>query len=195
MKILHFFLILLCPVLCSAEIDVNFNASYESSSSSIIIRWQNNSENIRAFTLQKSFDNAVWRDIHVLPRTEFGSKTLEKFEDRNPGKLNFYRLKIDYGNRISYSDIILIQPGASFKTWKLYYTQNNMIFLEYQGARAIEGVIAVFVRNTSGLALVRKRFSPMDRKLTVPIDNLGRGIYIVSITIGNELVWSQQFSK
>ncbi len=195
MKILSTIAFLFTNFLSSAETDVNFNASYEPSSASIIIRWQNNPEKIRSFTLQKSYDNVRWQDIHTLPRSAFGTKTQEKFEDRNPGKQNFYRLKMDYGNIISYSDIIMIQPGASFKTWKLYYPGTNFIYLEYQGARTIEGVISVYVRNLSGNALVRKRFSPMDRKLAVPIDNLGRGIYIVSIVLGNETIWSQQFSR
>jgi hypothetical protein len=195
MKFLVALLLFLAPIVCFAEMDVNLNASYEPSSTSLTIRWQNSVKNIRSFTLQKSYDNSRWEDIYHIERNEFSLKSTEKFEDPYPAKQNFYRLKIDSGGKILYSNIIAIQPGSSVKSWRMLMPASSLIFLEYQGARAIEGVISVFVRNMSGNALVRKRYSPMDRKLSVPIDNLGRGIYVVSIVIGNEPVWSQQFSK
>ena len=195
MKSLAAMLIFLTPFVCFAEMDVNLNASFEPLSSSITIRWQNSIKNIRSFTLQKSYDNSRWENIYYLGKTEFSFKSTEKFEDPYPAEQNFYRLKIDSGGKILYSNIIAIQPGSSIKSWRMLMPASSLIFLEYQGARAIEGVISVFVRNMSGNALVRKRYSPMDRKLSVPIDNLGRGIYVVSIVIGNEPVWSQQFSK
>lgn len=71
-----------------------------------------------------------------------------------------------------------------------------MINLQYNGGEPIQNAVGVFIRNSYGYVLTKKRFSSINRHLQVPVDNLGRGIYEIYIAEKyDKMVWSQRFAK
>ena len=72
----------------------------------------------------------------------------------------------------------------------------DILNLQYNGSNLISGVISVSIQNMTTRQIFHKlRLASTNRFIQIPVSNLGRGLYIVSISIGNEIVWNQQFNK
>ena len=71
----------------------------------------------------------------------------------------------------------------------------DVLTLEYRGIESIKGVINVFIQQPSGRIVYRLRSSSLNKKITIPVDNLGRGIYDIRIIVQGEIVWNQRFVK
>jgi len=190
-------MILLCiSVYSSAQLKVFLTANYQKSSGIILLKWQNTLNGIRSFTLQRSSDQTRWEDIYSVSSTQFNVKRQEKFADRPQSTQIFYRLRIDSGGVVLYSAAVFVDISQTFDSWKMYpIPVTDWLLLQYEGGEILNGVVSVYIQNISGYTLVRKRFSSIGRIFRIPVNNLGRGVYVITVLINSKKVWSRKFVK
>lgn len=196
MKVVSFMILLCISVYSSAQLKVFLTANYQKSSGIILLKWQNTLNGIRSFTLQRSSDHTRWEDIYSVSSTQFNVKRLEKFADRPQSTQIFYRLRIDSGGVVLYSAAVFVDISQTFDSWKMYpIPVTDWLLLQYEGGEILNGVVSVYIQNISGYTLVRKRFSSIGRIFRIPVNNLGRGVYVITVLINSKKVWSRKFVK
>ncbi len=175
-----------------------FTAVLDSKKKTVHIKWEHNSAQIKAYTVQRSTDNKTWQDIALQRSIENSIPRIFYFEDKSPAEgQNYYRLKsTSTANEIEYSKSIIVITGSANKGWVMYPVPvKDFLTLEYRGAEPIKGVINIFVQQSSGRIIHRLRSSSLNKSITIPVHNLGKGFYDIRIMVQGELVWNQRFVK
>lgn len=177
----------------------SLTAVYEDNRQLVKLKWNHNDSNITTYILQRSSDNYSWFDIFNIPITLPEKNTFKNYKDENPlpGK-NFYRIKAILNNgNLSYSKSIIVIIGKPGNNWIMYPVPvRDILNVEYNGSNLISGVIGITIQNMVTRQIFHKlRMASTNRLIQIPVSNLGRGLYLINISIGNELVWHQQFSK
>ena len=177
----------------------SLTAVYEDNRQLVKLKWNHNDISITTYILQRSSDNYSWVDLFKIPITLPEENTFKTYKDQKPlpGK-NFYRIKaiLNNGNS-SYSQSITVIIGKPGNNWIMYPVPvRDILNVEYNGNNLISGVIGITIQNMVTRQIFHKlRMASTNRLIQIPVSNLGRGLYLINISIGNEVVWHQQFSK
>ncbi|MFT3910523.1 MAG: hypothetical protein QM737_13945 [Ferruginibacter sp.] len=182
----------------ASAITPNLSAVYDAEKNVIKLKWQNNDPRTTGFVLQKSNNNYNWTDVYILEASAFSENKIEKYVDEHPDPTtNYYKLKqvIDKDN-IEFSPVITVIMGQSTNSWVVYPVPvTSFLKLQYTGSEPITDAISVFILNSYGKILTRFRSSSLSRIISVPVSNLGKGIYGVRIMLMDKVIWNQQFVK
>jgi len=173
-------------------------ASYDAMARIVEIRWKNKELQANLFILQKSSDQVEWTNLDTLYNAADFNEQLIIWEDRNPvpgGCL--YRLKtvVDENNFTLSRPVYVEVNKAAFSWSNIPSYQNNLLKLHYTGTGTIGGVINLYIQTRGGKVLLRSRFSSFTRYIEVPVDNLGKGNYYISMFVEGELIWRERFIK
>ena len=182
----------------SAQNKTSLTALFDKNTGTVKLRWQNVSDAI-LYSLHKSKDNYIFTEIFTVKAVDFIKGDFIKYNDYKPteGK-NYYRLKIYKNNAaVEIQPSVMLVTGKSENSWVIYPVPVGPILnLQYNGNNAIEGVITVLIQSvTSGTIFTRLRLASTSRKITIPISNIGKGTYDISIYVSNNIVWSQRIIK
>ncbi len=175
----------------------NLVAVYEAQVNAVTLKWQNTDAGKTSFILQRSHDNHLWNDITYAGAGENRKNKLISYTDfRYYHDVTYYRLQINQSGLVRYTESISIQIGTGNGNWIMYPVPvGSIINLQYRGSEAIQDVIAVFIINSYGYVLSRKRYASLARQIQLPVDNLGKGFYEIYIMINERIVWKQAFIK
>jgi hypothetical protein len=66
---------------------------------------------------------------------------------------------------------------------------------QYNGTQLIQGIIGISIERSNGMVFHRLRFASSSRLIQIPVGNLGRGLYYISMHINQQLVWKKAFYK
>lgn len=171
---------------------------YDAKKKAVNIKWQQKFPGIKSFIIQRSADNAEWTDIARQETVNFDpNKTYQFIDYKITDGQNYYRLKcITEKSQAEYSVSVMVITGTSETSWVMYPVPvKDMLTLQYKGAEKIPGVVNVFIRNVNGRIITRVRSASLNTIIRIPVDNLGNGVYDVSIIIADEVVWNQRFVK
>lgn len=173
-------------------------ASYDALARTVEIRWKNKELQANLFILQKSSDQVEWTNLDTLYNTIDFNEQMIIWEDRNPvpgGSL--YRLKtVVDENNYSLSRPVYVEVNKAAYSWtNIPSYKKSLLKLYYTGAGTIGGVINLFIQTRSGKVLLRSRFSSFTNYIEVPVDNLGKGNYYISMFVEGELIWRERFVK
>ncbi len=182
----------------SKSTNFEFTAVYDASTNAVVLKWEHKSNKTGTYVIQQSSDNKNWSDI-ALQSISLNMQTFSfKIEDKKikPGE-NYYRIKfIEVTGDTNMSPAIMAIIPSTFKNWVMFPVPvKDVLTLEYRGTESIKGVINVFIQQASGRIVYRLRSSSLNKKITIPVDNLGRGIYDVRIIVQGDIVWNQRFVK
>ena len=176
----------------------NFTAVYDANTNAVVLKWEHLSNKTGTYIVQQSPDNKNWSDIALQSITLNMLTSSFKIEDKEiKSGENYYRIKfVDVTADINISLAILVIIPSTFKNWVMYPVPvKDVLTLEYRGIESIKGVINVFILQASVRIIFRLRSSSLHKKITIPVDNLGSGIYDVRIIVQGEIVWNQRFVK
>jgi hypothetical protein len=173
------------------------NASYDPSSKSVVIKWKNNEQCASQFILQKSDDQQNWVNVDTLYNTEDFNEQMILWEDRNPVPGGFlYRLKTvvdDYN--FSFSKPVYVKISPWIYDWSITENIKDRLVLQYAGSGLIEGVINVYMQTRSGKTLFKSRYSSFTTSIDIPVANLGKGNYYITMFVEGELIWKYKLVK
>ena len=174
------------------------NASYDANSKSVVIKWKNNDQCATRFILQKSDDQQNWINVDTLYNTEDFNEQLILWEDRNPVPGGFlYRLKTvvdDYN--YSFSKPVYVKINPWIYDWSIEAgNKKEKLQLQYIGSGQIEGVINLSMQTRSGKVLFKSRYSSFTTNIDIPISNLGKGNYYITMFVEGELIWKYKLVK
>jgi len=182
----------------SYQITTGFSAAFDSRKNAVLIKWQNSTPGIKSFSVQKSVDSKTWDDIVIQVNDQHTTSASFYFEEKQPatGK-NYYRLKSNsFNGNIEYSPAVQVIITSPENGWVMYPVPvNNLLTLDYRGTEKIQGVINVFIQQSSGRIITKLRLSSLNRLIRIPVDHLGKGIYDIRIIVEGNVVWNQRFVK
>jgi len=84
---------------------------------------------------------------------------------------------------------------ATYQWTNIPCFQKSLLKLQYTGTGTIGGVNNLYIKTRSGKVLLRSRFSSFTNYIEVPVDNLGKGNYYISMFVEGELIWRERFVK
>ena len=182
----------------TAQNKTSLTALFDKNIKTVKLRWQNVTYAV-SYSLQNSKDNISFTDIFTAKAGEFIVGDFIKYNDykATDGK-NYYRLKIyKTNNTVEIQPAVTIVTDAAENGWVIYPVPlGSVLNLEYNGNEAIKGVISVLIESvSSGTVFTRLRLASTTRKITIPIANIGKGIYDVRIYTGEHIVWNQRVIK
>ena len=70
-----------------------------------------------------------------------------------------------------------------------------MLTLSYKGTDSIKGVVNVQIIDVTGKTVVKFRSGSMYKTIQIPVSNLRKGMYIIQVSVLNELAMNQKFLK
>ena len=172
-------------------------AVFDTRTNTVLISWKHHAAETGTYLIQRSADDQNWGDIALQGVPFDQQERLFTFTDKkpSPGK-NYYRLKfIAVNGEVEYSAaVMIIIPAAN--NWVMYPVPvTDQLTLEYRGTEPVKGVINIFIQRNTGAIMTRLRSSSLNKIITIPVSNLGKGIYDVRIIVGGEIVWNQRFIK
>jgi hypothetical protein len=173
-------------------------AVYDGKRKAVVIKWQQKQAGIKSFVVQRSDDNSGWQDIALQQTVNFNpGKTYQFLDTKSAAGENYYRLKAVLQNGATeYSASVMVIVGPSATSWIMYPVPvREVLTLQYKGSEKIKGVVNVLIQNMIGTVLVRLRSASINSTIRIPVNNLGKGLYDIRITIEDEVVWNQRFVK
>ncbi len=201
MKKFFFITLLLCIyTLAKAQNQYNLIASIENDETSVQVQWRHTDNNVLVYTLQKSKDNIVFSDIFTQQNNAISIGEIVKFNDEiNDGDVVFYRLKIKRFNKNQETSLPVNITHKQIKNnWQIYPVPaiGEIIHLNYTGTGVIDGVIKIQIQNIrSGTIFTKLRLASNTKNIQIPLSNIGKGLYVVRVSIGNRPEWTQQFAR
>ncbi|MEO6453769.1 MAG: T9SS type A sorting domain-containing protein [Ginsengibacter sp.] len=177
------------------------DAKYEERTSRVILDWNMISHSTKTtYILLRSTDKKTWTEIVTDKMMKhYSEEDIFDYDDKvNRDEKYFYRLKIidANNNTITLSNIAAINTVTDKSPWLLYPNPvNDILHLTYQGNNIIKGVINVTVQDMAGKIVIRFRAASINKKLEIPVTQLRKGIYIIQISIMNEIIMNQQFAR
>lgn len=200
MKNFFTILLLILSVACHAQlISPGLTAAYEDKRQLVKLKWNHNDTRVYNYVLQRSADNKTWYDLYqILIRNPQENKFISYKDEKPASGKNFYRLKAIFSSGvINYSPSIMVIIGKPGNNWIMYPVPvRDVLNLQYNGSNLISGVIGITIQNVATRQIFhRLRMASTNRFIQIPVSNLGRGLYLISISIANEIVWNQQFNK
>jgi hypothetical protein len=194
-----------------------------SGSSSVIIRWNmTDYPGYTTYALFESDDGYNWRIAAANPTQRRYTETtiLEYHENFVDQQKLYFRVKVyDPGqNIIAVSNTALVvNPRYSATTKTSTYDQtsgslsktdygssswqmsdesaSDQIYLNYVGHNPLRGVINVNIFDNAGKDLIKFRASSKSRQLSIPINQLLDGYYILRISVNDEIQFNKRFKK
>jgi len=191
---------LACCITTIAQV-CRLNAEYEVRTSRVILDWNMISHSAKTtYILLRSTDTKRWIEVasdKVL--RNYSEEDVFDYDDgvNRDGKY-FYRLKIiDANNKtIAFSNTVTVSTEVDKTSWVIYPNPvNDVLNLVCEGSNIIKGVINVTVQDVTGKIVIRFRAASTNRRLEIPVTQLRKGMYIVQISIMNEMVMNQKFIK
>jgi ELWxxDGT repeat protein len=158
-----------------------------------VLQWHTLEElNTAGFTLQRSYDGLHFENIASISATGNSSTRQDyKYNDRSillTGKpVYYYRLLVtDIDGKETRSEVVFLKTKVS--PWNVRLN-NSMIDgqLEISLTGIREGNFDVSVHDVSGKTLISQKLSATDSRLTLPIDKLARGTYVMRIMKDQEM--------
>lgn len=199
-KLFFITLLLFIYTLTKAQNPYNLIASVENDETTVQIQWRHTDNNVLSYTLQSSKDNIFFSDIFSQQNNGFSIGEIIRFTDEiNIGDNVYYRLKIKRINKTPevYFPVNIIHQQIK-NSWQIYPVPaiGETIHLNYTGNGEIDGVIKILIQNIrSGTIFTRLRLASNTKKIQIPISNIGKGLYVVKVSIGNRPEWTQQFVR
>lgn len=173
-------------------------AVYENGTQQITIKWQHNNSAVVGYIIQKSENEVNWKELEKINLLSSLKYQFISFTDKNAftGK-NFYRLKLLFSNgAIGFSRVTTAIVGSSRNNWIMYPVPvKDVLNLQYNGTQLIQGIIGITIERSNGMVFHRLRYASSSRLIQIPVGNLGRGLYYISMHINQQLVWKKAFSK
>jgi hypothetical protein len=170
---------------------------YDAKKKTVIVKWQQKTTGFKTFIIQRSNDNFNWVDIARVENAQFNNNKTWQYDDKKIAEgENYYRLQcISPDGKTAYSPSVMVITGGTHK-WIMYPVPvTDLLTLQYKGTEKITGVINIVIQNMQGYVLTRLRCASNTTSIQIPVNNLGRGVYDVRITIADEVVWNQRFVK
>ena len=174
-------------------------AVYEPDRKAVKLRWQHTDESVTSYVIQRSADNSNYEDIFTKNAADMQSGELLKYHDNRPSsEKNYYRLKIFRNGKFYEATLpVMIITSNTQTGWIIYPVPvGSVINLQYTGSNEIKDIYTVIIRSTtSGTVFTRLRLATIQRTVQIPVSNIGRGIYDISVLKGDQPVWNQRFVK
>lgn len=177
------------------------NAQFETRTSQVILDWNMISHpNKTTYQLLRSNDGKIWREVVTDKILQYyTSEDIFDYEDKvDRDKRYYYRLRILGSNNktITFSNIVAIQSESAKSSWVIYPNPvNEVLTLVCKSNTIVKGVINVIVKDATGKIVIRYRAASIYKTLQIPVSKLRTGIYVVQISILNEVVMNQKFVK
>ena len=152
-------------------------------------------ETTTSYQVERSQNGIDFSTIYSLNGKASKAPVNYLWTDEQPlaGK-SFYRLKITENNSARYSRVISVVNSGQWAVKKVYSSNHQQLVAELNVSES--QVLQVNVHNYSG-SLVQKQSVPVsssNQKITIPIENLSSGQYLLTI-MGNGNQYSQAFFK
>jgi hypothetical protein len=183
----------------TAQKNITLTATYEKDKKVVLLQWQHVHKNAISYTLQSSKDNSFFTDIFTKQNNGISVGSILKYADKTiTGEKIYYRLLINQNDVLFETTVsIMVTLNIAENTWLLYpLPAKEYVNLKYTGTGTVDGVISIFIqRLSSGVIFNRLRLASNTKNIIIPITNLGSGVYVMHVSIGNRAAWNQQFIK
>jgi Secretion system C-terminal sorting domain len=152
-----------------------------------LLTWSTATEyNNRGFNIEKSLDGNTFNTVGFVKGNGNSNILLNyNFTDKDFTQTAFYRLKQeDFDGKIDYSRIVQLEKTktSKFKVYPNPLLKNAPLSIEYvsEGNEAID----VTISDVSGRIIFQNKYDNTSNLMTIPTQDLARGVYFVKVQNG-----------
>ena len=171
---------------------IGFNVARQNNN--VIIEWATAQEvNSSYFEIQKSENGNAWTTIATI--TAAGNSGIAKnysYTDRNvTGKIVFYRIRqVDIDGKFTITPIRVVKFEENAAEIKINAAGNNSICVHF--SEQVKSQVTVMVSNLNGQVVFSKSISNAVGQFIFSVQNAMKGIYVVTVTNGQDIKTSKQ---
>ena len=176
----------------------DFTVHADSRKNTVLIQWQNKSDDIKMYILQHSLDNTLWQDMALQAINQNTEIRSFYFVDKKATTgFNYYRLKCMLFNGLTeFTQSKMVNMAGSLNNWILYPVPvTDWLTIDYRGNEPLKGVVHIVIQQSSGRIITRLRSASCYTHIRIPVNNLGKGIYDIRIIVQGIIVWDQRVIK
>lgn len=159
-----------------------------------MIQWATAEEiNSSYFEIQRSDNGSDWKTIANV--TAAGNTTLTQsysYTDKNLiGKVLYYRIKqVDIDGKFIITPVRMLKNENGNADVSVVGASNNSIYLQFSGQ--IKSNVTVRLTSMSGQIVSQQMLNEPLGQVLFPVQNTMKGIYVVSVTDGQNIKFSKQ---
>ena len=171
---------------------VGFNVARQNNN--VLVQWTTAEEmNSRYFEVQRSENGIDWTTIsNITAAGNTSANHSYSYTDKNIiSKLAYYRIRqVDMDGKFSLTPVRMIKNEAAVAEVKITAASSNSIYIHFSGQ--VKGNVVILLTTSNGQVVSQKTFDSPIGQVIIPVQNSNKGIYIVTVTDGQELKFSKQ---
>ena len=176
-----------CPGLGALPVDILYFAG-KLNGNLINLNWEVGTEiNVKYYEVERSFNSTDYKRIYTNTAMGLSNYSFNDDVENIKGRRTYYRIKkVDNDGRFSYSDVFSIHLQLNNK-FTIYPNpvKNN---LKLQLNNNLTGIIPLQITDLAGRVLINESVIANDGFVSKSVNKLKNGIYILKITIKNEVL-------
>jgi hypothetical protein len=171
---------------------VGFNVARQNNN--VLVEWVTAEEmNSSYYEVQRSENGNDWNTIASIAAS--GTTTLThsySFTDRNIAtKIVYYRIRqVDINGRFVITPVRMIKNENGGTEIKVNSSSSNSIYVHF--SEQVKANVVIRLTSSNGQIVSQKTFGEPVGQVMVPVQNAIKGIYIVTVTDGQDLKFSKQ---
>ena len=160
----------------------------------VLVQWATDEEmNSSHYEIQRSENGNDWNTIAKI--TAAGNSTLShsySYTDKNiTAKLVYYRIRqVDIDGRFVITPVHMIKNENGNAEIKVSSSSSNSIYVHF--SEQVNANVVICLTSSNGQVISQKTFDEPVGQVIVPVQNIIKGIYIITVTDGQDLKFSKQ---
>lgn len=178
-----------CPGLSALPVDViSFIGILEGSQ--VKLQWDVANEiNLAHYEVERSFNGTNYQPIGQVKAAGVASYRFHDGIDQHRGRRIYYRIKqVDVDGKFRYTPVFSIHIPMN-KTFSVYPNPARDI-VRLQLSEQVRETTLVQVTDLSGKVVLSGTFTPVNGLLTIPVNTIAAGNYVIRIRVGDD--WQSQ---
>jgi len=160
----------------------------------VLVEWSTASElNCSYFEVDRSTDGTNWTAAGTVVAAG-NSTTIQqyKYTDKNAsGQVIYYRVKeVDFDNKVTLTEVKSIRFDSNTTDVRIIATSSDNVVVNF--SKQVKSNVSIKMISVSGQIISQQSFSNPVGQVSVPATTSTKGIYIITVTNGQDLLISRR---
>ena len=164
------------------------------SEKNVLVEWSTASElNCSYFEIDRSTDGIKWTAAGTVIAAG-NSTTIQqyKYNDKNvSGQIIYYRVKeVDFDNKVTFTEVKSIHFDSNTTDVRIMATSSDNVVVNF--SKQVKSNVSIKMISVSGQLISQQSFSNPVGQVSIPATTSTKGIYIITVTNGQDLLVSRR---
>jgi hypothetical protein len=170
---------------------VGFNVARQNNN--VLIDWTTSEEiNSSHYLVQRSENGSEWNTIATVTAAGTNLTHTYSYTDKNvTARVVYYRIcQVDIDGKTAMTPVRVVRTDSNNGQIKVAGSSSNSVYVHF--SEQVKTTVTILVASSNGQVISKKTIDSPVGQVIVPAQNLTKGVYIISVTDGQDLKFSKQ---